>query len=139
MLHMSFADLSDKSSAITNKNIRTEIQHHPAGPVVRKIWTDPISDLPYKIEIHSLRSGGFLLNGAKLVQENATGIWYLESENSKVQLLSKGQSKKKVIWLLDGCKWEVNIIFEHLPKPIFGIATEDEPYLDLLLIKVTCS
>lgn len=136
---MSFADLSDKSSAITNKNIRTEIQHHPAGPVVRKIWTDPISDLPYKIEIHSLRSGGFLLKGAKLVQENVTGSWYLESENSKVQLLSKGQSNSKVIWSLDGCTWQINVIFEHLTKPILGIATEDEPYLDLLLIKETCS
>ena len=135
---MCFADPSDKSSAITAKSIRTEIQHHPAGPVIRKIWTDLISDLPFKIEIHNLRSGGFLLNGTKLVQENATGSWYLENENSKVQLLIKGQSKKKVIWLVDGCKWEVNVIFEHLPKPISGIATEDEPNLDLLLIKVNC-
>ena len=135
---MCFADPSDKSSAITAKSIRTEFQHHPAGPVVRKIWTDHISDLPYKIEIHSLRSGGFLLKDTKLVQENVTGSWYLESENSKVQLLRTSQSNNKVIWLVDGCKWEVNVTFEHLPKPISGIATEDEPYLDLLLIKVNC-
>ena len=138
--HQSFADLGDNSSKGSNKNIHTEIEHHPAGPVIRRIWTDPVNNLPYKIEIHSLRSGGSLLNGVKLFKENVTGNWYLESVDSKTQLLMKSQSKNtnKLGLLSEGCNWEIKVISEHLPKPAIGVATEDESNLDVSIIKKIC-
>lgn len=138
--HLSFADLGGNSSNGSSKNINTEIEHHPAGPVIRRIWTDPVNNLPYKIEIHSLRSGGSLLKGVTLFKENVTGNWYLESLDNKTQLLMKSQSKNtnKLGLLSEGCIWEIKVTSEHIPKPAIGVATEDEPNLDVSIIKKTC-
>lgn len=115
-------------------------QFSPSGPRVTRQWRQADDAIPYKIEIDGAAAGRVLFGGMYL-QRDAQGDWQAIGPNGNSTLLLKSTElvPKAVDGLNEmGYRWRMTVTAKHIPVTRPGIATEDEPRLNVRLTR-TCN
>lgn len=105
---------------------------HPSGPTVVRTWGGSAGTPPDRIELRHARSGRQLVGQARL-QRQAAGQWFVQNSAGIQQTLRVDAPSSSVSFEESGQRWRVRVLKQSEPVAKPGIATEDEPNLDLVL------
>lgn len=117
----------------------TSIENFPSGQRIFREWRRKSESLPYAKEIQGATSGTILIKTVRLVFVKKSKLWVIQFSDGKIiDLLSVGEPNPKIVKGINdaGHEWEITINNASYPKIIPGIATEDEPKLDLRLVRL---
>ncbi|EGI78600.1 hypothetical protein [Hylemonella gracilis] len=105
---------------------------HPSGPTVVRTWGGSAGTPPDRIELTHARSGRRLIGQARLLRQ-AAGQWVVQNSAGFQQALRVDAPTSSVSFEESGQRWRVRVLKQSEPVAKPGIATEDEPNLDLVL------
>lgn len=105
---------------------------HPSGPTVVRTWGGSAGTPPDRIELTHARSGRRLIGQARLLRQ-AAGQWFVQNSAGVQQALRVDAPASSVSFEESGQRWRVRVLKQSEPVAKPGIATEDEPNLDLVL------
>ncbi|MFO6419737.1 hypothetical protein ACLBKS_06010 [Hylemonella sp. W303a] len=105
---------------------------HPSGPTVVRTWGGSAQTPPDRIELTHARSGRRLVGQARLLRQG-TGQWFIQTSAGEQLPVTGNVTPSTVIIEESGQRWRVRVLKQIEPVTKPGIATEDEPNLDLLL------
>jgi len=110
---------------------------HPSGPTVTKDLRESANGLPYSRTITNARPDADLIGGLRL-SRNMNGSWRLVWPDGSCRTLVDGKDplpKKLRNIEVDGIDWDILVTKVSTPTERPGIATEDEPKLDLQILR----
>jgi len=128
---------SDNLSAAADANDTPTVvrEYHPSGPTTRREWRHAPGQPPYRIELEGVRSGRLVVGKARLWRQT-DGRWTIESsvgQSITVHALGIGTKPPLPHFEESGVTWTVRVTGESRPTPQNGVASEDEPSLNLVL------
>lgn len=142
----SFAGAQPSGEALPGL-VRNERTFHSPGGVTRiEQWTTASDPVPQVVRAQRYVSGMSLAPGIALVFHATQRQWMLSLSGQLVPLasLQQGQGAAPLLpqgtpnlgnftFAHDGRQWQLMILSRQVPKPLPGIATEQEQSLDFLL------
>ena len=106
---------------------------HPSGPTIRHEWRLAESRTLMRVRIIHARSGQALVGQARL-QKTARSSWEITTGNGQTVPLDLRKNGEPLARFTEtGALWTVRVERAHWPAERAGVATEDEPALDLWL------
>lgn len=105
---------------------------HPSGATVVRTWGGSAGAPPDRIELTHARSGRRLIGQARLLRQ-AAGQWVVQNSAGVQQALRVDAPSSSVSFEESGQRWRVRVLKQTEPVARPGIATEDEPNLELVL------
>lgn len=111
---------------------------HPSGQRITREWHRGNEPIPYRVEIQGARSGTMLPGELRLIFIKARSTWVIQRESgSQDELLRSGERMPKVLRGVRGgsFRWDITVSSATAPIEKPGVATEDEPKLNLRLVR----
>lgn len=109
----------------------------PVGPTTITEWVRESDGKLLKILIKGARSGDRIRGGARIIRES-NGRWvFINRKEEECDIFNGEQSlsKNPICADNDGVMWEIKVIDFVVPRNNAGFAEEEEPTLDLCLVR----